>query len=142
MGILIVENSFVAEIFDVALTNLLHASVHAVPMARRTYGAPYLPSPANRSRLYSLLRSLPLQNTHASVTPTVYLQARSMPKTSSNRSVRVRNLDTGTSKDAVETFAKTLAQTSSGKKVDSPQTPVSTALYNLCACFIAQLKQQ
>jgi hypothetical protein len=65
-----------------------------------------------------------------------------MPITSSNRSVRVRNLDTGTSKDAVETFARTLAQTGSGKKVDSPQTPVSTALYNLCACVIAQLKQQ
>jgi hypothetical protein len=81
-------------------------------------------------------------NTHASATPTVYPQARSMPITSSNRSIRVRNLDAGTSKDAVETFAKTLAQTGSGKKVDSPQTPVSTALYNLCACVIAQLKQQ
>jgi len=81
-------------------------------------------------------------NTHASATPTVYPQARSMPITSSNRSVRVRNLDAGTSKDAVETFAKKLAQTGSGKKVDSPQTPVSTALYNLCACIIAQLKQQ
>jgi len=109
---------------------------HSVPRALPTpHSGPPHPPQEPRKSLFSA-------NTYASATPTVCLQARSMPITSSNRSVRVRNLDTGTSKDAVETFAKTLAQTGSGKKVDSLQTPVSTAFYNLCVCAIAQLKQQ